>query len=274
MFRRFWLLVSAAVCSWTVLLSAPIWAIDPVNVDDEVYESCDQVSRVARQAMSAEDYALFLNMTEEECLDRFGGRTRSELKAYLAAGGYRVYWQQPLDVAAQFAGSADEFTALYLTGDGSQHVHDDSLSEDGHVHPHDEDVLEGIGGAHGSDIEWVPHAWRRAGARVDHLRVTVDLRHHYFHFHTPSRNFHYHLDDVPIQDGDKYFFYRNIRVTGQLNGPHGDGARAYRITSRYEYKICDSDEECDRLWKRTTRRTQCLARAHREESTRQCYVVE
>ena len=91
MVKQILLLSLLTLLGWTSLLSMAGLADShntATSVDDEVYNTCDQIDDVARQGMPAAHYAWFLNMTEEECVAEFGGRTRSELKLYLATGGY------------------------------------------------------------------------------------------------------------------------------------------------------------------------------------------
>ena len=244
------------------LVTTPVLATDSNNVDEEVYDTCDQIKTVARQILSEDHFAQLEAMSDGECETRLGGMTRSELKVYLDSDEYLNFWDTPFGVG----------TVMILDpGEESEWPAPTSIiefHEDGsHTH-----VPLGATGAHQFST-WLWHRWPDAGVTVEHVIASVDLEH--------EDNYFTDYDDLRLAMwnwlpyGDHYVLYRKPVIYGGLANPETAGNyRRFVFTVKYEYKICDSNNGsgCSSSWTKVTTRENCWPSTYHKARSPNCYT--
>ncbi len=291
------LAATLALCIWTVLLSTVAWATSSldsgIGIDHQVYDTCEQITDMARQIMPAADYEHFLSLSDLECVSRFGDMTRSQLKAYLASKSYQAYWKLPMyhGEALQIDADADytfiDNTKVYnhLHDDGVQHIHSIPLDdprayrvddEEGHYHEEEEGIASG---AHEQQAwVWLAHRWYNAGVSLSDLRVAFDIKHHYRHFDGSPRDFGIYYTSRGRDDG-WYVFYDDVSVSGSKRNFIDDGGfTQYRLTVKYRFQRCLNSDQTDcGIWRSRTRHKTCKASTKDTDEhitdRRQCYAL-
>lgn len=258
-----WLLLLFALCAW--LLPSASFAQD-------VYETCAEIKVLAKQIMSEENYAYLSAMSEQECVDRFGHRTRAQLKSYLAKGKYLKYWKNPLDI-----GTVTQVDTDYESDKTGHTIHIET-DGGGHIHL----PQGGVIGTHGGSRVWLLHRWDNAGRKQRNIRVSLDLLHH-----TTGQN--HHFDDVRdldtevkrygrTSDGD-YIFYKQVRTVGTKGPVNEDGEfTTYRLKVSYKFQVCQrSNQTACFPWIPWVKWKKCYAGSSyvdHKRSPPHCYIVE
>ena len=238
-------------CSWLALMPMTAWAQS--SVDNEVYIACDDIKRVARQIMPAEDFTRLEGMSEETCRAYFSGYTRTELKSYLATKEYQMFWNNPVEehtTVVYGTAGVDTIESLLAT-----------LEED----------EAGATGQHYSE-QYVDHQWDHAGRRINHVAVVFELEHYDDHYHGSPKGMATFAFSGAREFG-LYVFYRNVVIWTTRSDLVDGGYKYLRVRARYEYQRCRENAPCSNPWRFHERSTKCDATRHRY-SGKQCYIID
>lgn len=220
--------------------------------------------------MSKPNYAILEAMSEQECVARFGGMTRADLKSYLASKKYFNTWQKPLDIGEVFEVDPEADFTLPNTGDTIYQETEDG----GHIHL----PKGGVIGAHGGAPRWLAHRWFNSGREPDDIRVAVDLEHHatglFEHFHK-ARNLAAYVVRYGRTCNNRYVFCKDVYVSGVKVNTNNEGDfTKYRLSVRYKYQACVNKNQTDcRSWQSRSKRKTCKADFH-YRSRPHCFIVD
>lgn len=153
-----------------------------IDADDGTALTCNDILFMAEGILPAEGVDVLRNSSEKHCLGPAINSTRQE--------AYRLLVQAASDYHSSDAEpepTSNEVIILpllpgYSRGDGtssSSHTHDGDPPD----HHHHAGQGDGNPLAHGSWWDYYDFRWRHAGQEPDHIKVFVELEHHWDHFH-------------------------------------------------------------------------------------------
>lgn len=151
------------------------------------------------------------------------------------------------------------------------HTHD---YESTHDHHHHGGTQGGAVGQHDSWPEYYTFRWRHGGEEQDHIKTSVEIDHHWSHFHY-ARDFYPTLHMVD----DDHHQYRQFSADGALGGKNDSNNydlayEYYTITVRYEYRYCAISWWCFKSWDKHQHSSTCRAKSHNEWYSENCYIDE
>lgn len=170
---------------------AVVIMVAPVFAEENTGFSCTEIRVIAEPLVDPAMYAAISRLSTAECAE-VADLTRSELEDMFRSAMYDPDWEPD-----------------YVT------AHTNSGDEGIPVPPHSHDAQQGgIVGRHESFFsDWLYHKWRHAGQDQDHIVITVELDHHYSHFHL-ARNLEHFLLVGGTQA--RIHRYRDIEESGSL----------------------------------------------------------
>ncbi len=230
------------------------------QTDDEVLNTCSDIKALARQTMPGWAFQRLEALSESECTELLGGMTYSELKWALANAEYIEDPDAPrtqvTGVTGAFEGTLEEFLQR-----------DESLRRGHPYHLPGTDIHILIGPDQGATRRhigapfWMKHRWDDAGRETSHIKLTVELKHHYSHYDAWF-NYLMYVDYTPY-DEPWYHYYRSVTFDSEEVNYDGDGYRTFEMQVSYEHRKCHEDWWiCLPLWQEYSVSSNCYVAVH------------
>lgn len=257
MLKRLLLLAVLVTACWSVSTAVFAEDKDDSNGDTAVVklDSCSAIKPVAKDHMPNWAYERFDALSLEDCEKFFGlGYTESELSELLSGALYiedTDNWPEPVDNSK----ALKTFLApnLNLTRGSSEHIGNTNMH---HVYGADGFTLHNQ-----SDPFWMLHRWNHAGKEPNHIRVSVELEHHYQHYHDWWDYRMYH--DSPVYNEPWWHYYRRLNHSYEERNSDADGYQTFKMKVRYQHRKCHEDGWiCWRPWTTYRESSNCNVAAH------------